>query len=550
MPTAAYLRSYISRVMDRGFYSLAVGYDLKLRVLHFFLVEEVNISKITSKSQKLADVTQKLRDFANLHGKYAYKQPLFDGAWADYCILRGWNRWDELGANEAISFSHETRIATHINVDAFSTLESHGLTGKPFITIHAGGDKSAYRSSHGTKIWPLERWGQFCRLFKSRYPYIAVVQIGVDSHTPIEGADLLLCGKTSLAESMAVLKQALLHVDGESGLVHLRRQLGGKSVVLFGPTPEKYFAYAGNINIISPFCTNCMWKTNDWQLNCPRGFAHPECMLAITPESVMEAVGDALAGQREYQYAAVHQDLYSSAGYARRRPILDDILAACSMEKKPISEHIVGPGQTYIHASKQWEYPYAIEHINTMGTGPLRVADVGGGRGALPWYLAQKGHAVTVYDINYFWDHEGNIDVENQFFHFAKTHGFKADFGSVFNIPADDNSFDVVTCISVIEHVLWKEYAIKEMLRVLKPGGRLILTYDLVQSDASTQDAFRAEIFTPRTIGNTLKKIGIADEGLYPVHDVIASLKDIKTDNVNIASDMTVGGLVITKKYD
>ena len=52
---------------------------------------------------------------------------------------------------------------------------------------------------------------------------------------------------------------------------------------------------------------------------------------------------------------------------------------------------------------------------------------------------------------------------------------------SMENIPLGDNEADTVYCISVLEH-LKKDAAIqsmKEFYRVLKPGGRLIITMDL-----------------------------------------------------------------------
>jgi SAM-dependent methyltransferase len=53
--------------------------------------------------------------------------------------------------------------------------------------------------------------------------------------------------------------------------------------------------------------------------------------------------------------------------------------------------------------------------------------------------------------------------------------------GGMEAIPAEDNSFDRVFCISVIEH-LDKETALMgmvEMGRILRPGGRLIMTVDV-----------------------------------------------------------------------
>ncbi len=43
-------------------------------------------------------------------------------------------------------------------------------------------------------------------------------------------------------------------------------------------------------------------------------------------------------------------------------------------------------------------------------------------------------------------------------------------------LPFPDNSFDVVTCIEVIEHLFLPREAVAEMRRVLRPGGRLIVT--------------------------------------------------------------------------
>jgi SAM-dependent methyltransferase len=76
-----------------------------------------------------------------------------------------------------------------------------------------------------------------------------------------------------------------------------------------------------------------------------------------------------------------------------------------------------------------------------------------------------------------------------------KTHDFKKyegvklngeqDYGKIdyvsdiVNIPIEDNSFDVVLCTEVLEHVPEPIKALEEMSRLLKPGGRLLITAPL-----------------------------------------------------------------------
>jgi len=46
----------------------------------------------------------------------------------------------------------------------------------------------------------------------------------------------------------------------------------------------------------------------------------------------------------------------------------------------------------------------------------------------------------------------------------------------IVSIPVPDNSFDAIMCIEVFEHIPEPAKAVKEFSRILKPGGKLILT--------------------------------------------------------------------------
>ena len=56
-------------------------------------------------------------------------------------------------------------------------------------------------------------------------------------------------------------------------------------------------------------------------------------------------------------------------------------------------------------------------------------------------------------------------------------------------LPLRDDSFDVVVCAEVLEHVYQPEIVVREIFRVLRPGGLLVVTVPfLVQIHAHPQD--------------------------------------------------------------
>ena len=49
---------------------------------------------------------------------------------------------------------------------------------------------------------------------------------------------------------------------------------------------------------------------------------------------------------------------------------------------------------------------------------------------------------------------------------------------SVYNIPYEDNEFDAILFIYVIEHLEYPENAMRELFRVLRPGGQILISTD------------------------------------------------------------------------
>jgi SAM-dependent methyltransferase len=96
-------------------------------------------------------------------------------------------------------------------------------------------------------------------------------------------------------------------------------------------------------------------------------------------------------------------------------------------------------------------------------TGRASILDVGCGTGANLELLAHYGDA------------EG-VDISGDALEFCRARGLqKVRLGAAETLPYEDGSFDLVTALDVVEHLDDDVGGLKEMRRVLKPGGRALL---------------------------------------------------------------------------
>lgn len=100
----------------------------------------------------------------------------------------------------------------------------------------------------------------------------------------------------------------------------------------------------------------------------------------------------------------------------------------------------------------------------------LKVAEIGCGRGNFAIYLARQGADVTAMDFS-----AAAIEIAKER-SVAEQVSVNWLVGDAANIPLPDSQFDIVISCECMEHVPNYQKMMHELARILKPGGRLLLT--------------------------------------------------------------------------
>lgn len=157
-------------------------------------------------------------------------------------------------------------------------------------------------------------------------------------------------------------------------------------------------------------------------------------------------------------------------GFALRadleRPELREELALCREASRAFS------GSAQLGWSRQWEYPYALANLPADGRG-LRLLDAGCGWRFFTPLLARRGFDVDACDL------DGRIGA--RLAALARGEGLALRFSreDLSRLRYPDDAFDFACCISVLEHLRDPGRVVEELRRCLRPGGALILTFDV-----------------------------------------------------------------------
>lgn len=260
-------------------------YDLAVNVWHLIRVDFVNVDKLQDKALDLFRAVQKMLIFQN---RYPYKAnnnvaTILTNVMRSHIL--GTNRYTVLSCAGALPITDD-----HVNIP----LTAEGEAGfkdlnlpEYYITMGSNTDPNNNLSKRFIlKEWPITNATEFISLFKKHFTKVAVVQMGGGDAFLFENADRHVLN-APLEVVKHVLKNSLLHIDCEGGLVHLATQFRTKCITLFGPTDTEYYGFKGNFNVATGDCFPCChaWDSG---AECLRGEDEPLCMKSIKPERVFD----------------------------------------------------------------------------------------------------------------------------------------------------------------------------------------------------------------------------------------------------------------------
>ncbi len=147
--------------------------------------------------------------------------------------------------------------------------------------------------------------------------------------------------------------------------------------------------------------------------------------------------------------------------------------------------------------SRQWEYPFACSKIAAFQSSLRRtseavtILDAGSGVTFFPFYLVSKFNVtLKCCDID---SKLANIFEEIKRQPEFQYHNLDFVHCDLQKTPFENDSFDIVYCISVLEHLRTVDGCLKEFNRILRPDGLLVVTFDVSRDNRNDLRVEEAE---------------------------------------------------------
>lgn len=130
--------------------------------------------------------------------------------------------------------------------------------------------------------------------------------------------------------------------------------------------------------------------------------------------------------------------------------------------------------------SRRWEYPFAADRLLRFAEQnpgrTMRVMDAGSGVTYFPYLICSQLPTASFVCVDYDTTYAPLFDAINAA---ERTDRVRFVQAALQKLPISDRELDAVVCISVLEHTDQYETILDEFLRVLRPGGAFVLTFDL-----------------------------------------------------------------------
>lgn len=115
--------------------------------------------------------------------------------------------------------------------------------------------------------------------------------------------------------------------------------------------------------------------------------------------------------------------------------------------------------------------PFIKKELKKLDKNKTRILEAGCGFGHWVFWMAEQGFETTGVDLS-----PKAISLAKDYALKNKINNCKFIKGDVRKLPIEDNYFDIIFSFGLIEHFLRPEIILKELLRVLKPGGKIFLS--------------------------------------------------------------------------
>lgn len=318
-------------------------------------------------SQKLNDLVDMWEHFKDDIRNQLYFRDLRRSKPYEYSklIIQGKSILNSADIDDVLSVGREYRMPMNIFQDEKSVLERFGLYNKKFITLQRGINPKL-GTNENNKLWPLPYFNELIKKIKTEFPEYVIVQLGESAEhcATLDEVDLNLLGCTTWDDIKILLKNAYFHIDGECGMVHLRKALNaGPSLVFFGPTPVELFGYDGNFNMCSNACSHwCAELRDDWEYHCTLDLEKAPCMYSITPDIAMDTIreyltcGDTGKASKYIPPSHVNDEIVEKYGYRLDKDYVDNYIMDSEIWDYEIIDVPVARLMASVFNGKEWEW--------------------------------------------------------------------------------------------------------------------------------------------------------------------------------------------------